>query len=248
MRKQLRPVLWAGVLVAIVAMAAMAAPQLTLPEETFDFGFVPQHAKVSHVFWLKSTGDDSLRILKVIPGCGCTQTPLDKEELSSGDSTQLEVIFSTGSYTNKVVKRPKIQTNEGPPDKFVSIQCDVETRPDSSYPLVVDPYKLDMTQLGDKVRDEMTFNVKNITDQKLPISVISLPSDYFSIVLPSSINPGEAIEGKLKLTKLAIDQDFEKSFTLELGDQAHTRFTVPVKRVVRPAAQTSMAETGASSH
>jgi hypothetical protein len=232
---------WAGVLAAFVAAAAMAAPKLTLPEESFDFGFVPQHAKVSHVFWLKSTGDDSLKILKVIPGCGCTKAPLDKQEMAAGDSTQLEVIFSTGNYTRKVTKRPKIQTNEGPPDRFVSILCNVETHPDSSYPLVIDPYKLDMTQLGDKVRDEMSFTIKNVTDQKLALSVVSLPANFFRLEIPASVAPGATVEGKLKLDKSAIDQDFEKSFTLELSDAGHTRFTVPVKRVVRPSGDNGVA-------
>lgn len=42
--------------------------QLTIDEPEFVFGYAPQHSKVSHVFWLKSTGDDTLRILSVRPG------------------------------------------------------------------------------------------------------------------------------------------------------------------------------------
>ncbi|MFQ5500409.1 MAG: hypothetical protein ACE5FH_12135 [Candidatus Zixiibacteriota bacterium] len=48
--------------------SAFAAPRLTLGESAFNFGFVPQNAKISHDFWLKSTGDDTLKILKVVPG------------------------------------------------------------------------------------------------------------------------------------------------------------------------------------
>ncbi len=51
----------------LVASVA-AAPELTIPVKTFDFGYVPQQSKVSHVFWLHSTGEDSLRILKIVPG------------------------------------------------------------------------------------------------------------------------------------------------------------------------------------
>ncbi|HVP06540.1 MAG TPA: hypothetical protein VMS71_01770 [Candidatus Acidoferrum sp.] len=52
----------------LVSQASAAAPRLTLPEESFDFGIVPQNSKVSHVFWLKSTGDDTLKIVTVSPG------------------------------------------------------------------------------------------------------------------------------------------------------------------------------------
>ncbi len=53
---------------ALVAGSAFAAPKLTIPETDFDFGFAPSNAQVSHYFWLKSTGDDSLKILQVVPG------------------------------------------------------------------------------------------------------------------------------------------------------------------------------------
>lgn len=47
---------------------AHAAPRLTFNETSFDFGYMPQNSKVSHVFWLYSTGDDTLKIIKVSPG------------------------------------------------------------------------------------------------------------------------------------------------------------------------------------
>jgi hypothetical protein len=55
-------------IVVLVAGTAFAAPRLTIDESSFDFGYAPQHSKVSHVFWLKSTGDDTLKILNVKPG------------------------------------------------------------------------------------------------------------------------------------------------------------------------------------
>lgn len=55
-------------LVLLAAGSLAAAPRLTIPESTFNFGFVPQNSKISHDFWLESTGDDTLKILKVVPG------------------------------------------------------------------------------------------------------------------------------------------------------------------------------------
>ncbi|HKK21219.1 MAG TPA: hypothetical protein VJ983_07095 [candidate division Zixibacteria bacterium] len=96
-----------------------------------------------------------------------------------------------------------------------------------------------MTQLGDKVRDEMTFSIKNVSDQKLDLSMVSSAPGYFKVKLPSSIAPGQSVEGQLKLDKDMLTKDFEKSFTIELSDSTHSRFTVPVKRTVRPSIQTS---------
>ncbi len=61
--------LFAVCLLAILLVSsALGGPNLTIPESAFDFGYVPQHAKVSHIFWLYSTGDSTLRITKIIPG------------------------------------------------------------------------------------------------------------------------------------------------------------------------------------
>jgi len=54
--------------VLILASAAFASPRLTMPETVFDFGYAPQNATISHKFWLISSGEDTLKILKVIPG------------------------------------------------------------------------------------------------------------------------------------------------------------------------------------
>ncbi len=58
------------ILISILVLAGIAtsAPRLTIGESSFDFGFVPQNSKISHDFWLLSTGDDELKILKVVPG------------------------------------------------------------------------------------------------------------------------------------------------------------------------------------
>lgn len=43
-------------------------PRLEVPEVAFNFGYVPQGSSISHVFWLKSVGADTLRITDVRPG------------------------------------------------------------------------------------------------------------------------------------------------------------------------------------
>jgi hypothetical protein len=54
--------------VLLMTGVVVAGPRLSLREVEFDFGFAPQNAKISHVFWLLSTGTDSLKILQVNPG------------------------------------------------------------------------------------------------------------------------------------------------------------------------------------
>lgn len=50
------------------AASIQAAPRMVIPVSEFDFGYVPQNSSISHGFWLFSNGDDTLRVLKVVPG------------------------------------------------------------------------------------------------------------------------------------------------------------------------------------
>ena len=56
------------VLVFALCYPVLGAPILSIPDATFDFGYVPQHSRISHAFWLHSTGTDTLKIVKVHPG------------------------------------------------------------------------------------------------------------------------------------------------------------------------------------
>jgi len=164
---------------------------------------------------------------------------LEKTDLAVGDSTRLEIIFDTKTYKSKVTKRPRIQTNEGPPDKHVTITATVVPRPDSTYPVVITPYKLDLSQFSEKPIDQADFRITNVSDQPLHVSLVADEASLFSVKLPETIPPGETAGGQLKLHKDAMAQSFEKSFTFELDDSANSRFTVPVKRTVRVPNQAS---------
>ena len=42
--------------------------KIEVPETSFDFGYVPQGVKISHVYWIKNVGSDTLFIRDVKPG------------------------------------------------------------------------------------------------------------------------------------------------------------------------------------
>ena len=148
----------------------------------------------------------------------------------------MEIIFNTKIYNTRVTKSPKIETNEGGPPKTVRIIADVIKRPDSTYPVVIKPYKLDISQFGDKVRDEMKFAISNVSSQDLQISLVSSATDYFEVDLPKTVAANSEVEGTLKLRDDVLDQSFEKSFTIQVSDDESTRFTVPVRRTFRKQA------------
>ena len=228
-KKLIAPVCLIVIFISATA-GVWAAPRLVITDAEFDFGFAPQKSKITHNFWLKAAGEENLKITKVIPGCGCTQAPLEKSEIVPGDSSRLEIIFSTRTYRNNVTKSPRIQSNEGPPDKRVKILANVVAIADSTYPLVFNPFKVNLTSFGSKQRDEIKFEISNVSDEEIKLTLIDYPIDVLKIELPDSIKAGKKKYGKIKVLDAEVNTDFEKSFTIELNDEKNTRFTVPVVR------------------
>lgn len=55
-------------LLLVLADFSYAQPKAFMPKTTWDFGKAPQGSVLSHSYWLKNMGTDTLRITKVSPG------------------------------------------------------------------------------------------------------------------------------------------------------------------------------------
>ncbi len=127
----------------------------------------------------------------------------------------------------------------------MTITAEMVTRPDSTYPVIIKPYKLDISQFGETVRDRMKFTISNVSEEDLSLKLVSIPFSVLSeINLPEMIEAGKSAEGEIVITKEMISEGFEKSFTFELSDEAKTRFTVPVKRTVKSPGASASTEDG----
>lgn len=218
-----------------------AGPKVEVPNNTFDFGYAPQDSKLTHKYWVKSTGDEELRILKVVPGCGCTKTPLEKDVVSVGDSTWLEIIFSSKKYTNKVTKRPSFYTNMEEAGQKLFFTAQIVTPTDVTTPLVLSPQKVNLSnqevktnmhlandKSNSETNDPGTVQITNTSDKDLTISVIEFDSEHFDIKIPQTIKAGETVSASITLKSANIEDSFEKSLTLEVNNETKTRFTIPV--------------------
>jgi len=208
--------------------AVGAQPQVSLPVDSLDFGYSPQGYKINCRFWLYSNGRDTLKITNVRTSCGCTQAPLDKKIVPPGDSTVVEVIFNTGQYRGRVSKAAYITTNAGTEERRVTITTEVLPRMDSTFPIIITPSALDLTQLSGKKHREMKFQIKNVSTSELVPQLITSSLDMFTVQLPKRLKPGESAEGEIILTADVPSAPVTKSFTFALNDVPKSRFTIPV--------------------
>ena len=98
-----------------IGSALMAAPQIHVDNENYDFGEVREGSVVTHVFTLSNTGDEPLVISDVWASCGCTTAALSKKTLAPGEIVELEAILNTAGIQGPTGKTVYVESND--PDK-----------------------------------------------------------------------------------------------------------------------------------
>ena len=121
-----------------------------------------------------------------------------------------------------------IKTNEGPPDKNVRIKATIVARQDSTFPIVIQPAKIEFAASDSGATFEFTIINKG-TGPLVP-TIVSAPRNLASITLPALIPAFKSAKGTVSLKKAGLKASFEKSVTIQLDDQAKSRFTIPIKR------------------
>jgi len=213
----------------ILAGILSANPALEIPQSAFDFGYIPQQAQFSRTFYLKSSGDEAVKIIKVIPGCSCTQAPLDKDIIYPGDSAALEIIFNSKKYVGLVTKRPRVETNTYPPGQRVSFSANVVAAPDSTLPLIIEPWLADFSPQNGP-GNTRTLAITNRTNSELEIVVVDKPKDRVKIKLPEKITPGETVNAVFEFDGADKDTELIKSITFQINDPDQSRFSIPIMR------------------
>lgn len=223
-------------LLAVLSCAAVvqAGPKVTLPENSFDFGKTIQQSTLTHHFWIKSAGTDTLRILEIKPGCGCTQMPLEDSTIAPGDSARLGIIFKTGRFNGLVVKAPSIKTNASAENQVLKIYANVLTDTLQSRPLAVHPVSVDVSQFGDKTRRRAAFTLQNHHSKDFKVTLVDAAEKSFTVELPEVVKAGASAEGRIIVDETKVESSFSESFTFQINDESNTRYTVPVIRVFKP--------------
>jgi hypothetical protein len=221
-------------LTALAAGQALAGPQLEIINPTVNFGRVTQQKIVTTDFWIKSTGDETLKITTLWAGCGCTDIPLTDSTIEPGDSLALRIIFSTGRFQGLVAKRPTVRTNASDEVIKLSIMAEVILDSDKAWPVVLRPDILDVSQFSEKTRRRGRFHIENRSDEDLRLIVVDTALKSFEVKIPDKIKAGETIEGKIRVREEMVEADFTESVTFQIVGSETDFYTLPIIRRYRP--------------
>ncbi|HOP07219.1 MAG TPA: DUF1573 domain-containing protein [candidate division Zixibacteria bacterium] len=211
----------------------LAGPAISVPQTEFDFGHTGQHATVWHRFPIRSTGDDTLVITSIDPGCGCTQAPLADSVLGPGESTYLDLFFSTRSYMGKVDKTPFMKTNVSDEKVYLKIEANLITAPDQDFPLTLDPYRLDVSQFTPEERRVASAWIHNHDSRPYKLTLVDHADHVFEVKMPEQVGARDSAQVKIRVTDDYLDSEWDYSLTFRINDSAHTRYTLPIKRMLR---------------
>jgi len=95
----------ATIALCLFALAAIAAPQIQVDSDTYDFGSILEGFAVEHTFVLTNTGDETLVIDQVRATCGCTTTALATDELRPGQSVELDAVIGTTGFGGQLISK-----------------------------------------------------------------------------------------------------------------------------------------------
>jgi hypothetical protein len=106
--------------------ALLNPPVAKFDKTTHSFGTIKQNARVSTTFKISNEGKSTLHIRKTKASCGCTATRPKKKVLAPGESTTIDVTYSSGTSKGRIHKSVTVITNDPKKSKTVlSITADI---------------------------------------------------------------------------------------------------------------------------
>jgi len=216
--------------------SSASGPRIFLPQTEWDFGYIPQGSSVSHIFWIKNTGDDTLQILKVRSGCTCTYAPLNKDILAPQESTYLEAIFNSRNYEGLKNMTIAIFSTDTSTISDVYFSVNVE----NEIPLVqINPHqiKFDSSEIGENPQRKAVITNKSNT--VLHIAIAEEPEEIVDYKLVhKDLSPKEEAELIFSIAPKGSPGSFQTNLTLDFFEgspgqgEKKLRYTLPISGTI----------------
>lgn len=161
-------------LLPLAAATALAQPKLSLDRPEIDLGVVYRGAVKKASFTLKNIGNEPLKILQMVPSCGCTALKRPKDVLAPGESDVVEVEFSSATFRGRVEsKRVDIQTND-PTAEYATVMLTADVREELAPVQGSSLAWFGAVPVGRSAEYKLTF--KNVTDRSIGIRSFKSPT------------------------------------------------------------------------
>lgn len=201
------------VLLPLAAATALSQPKLSIDRPEIDLGIVYRGAVKKATFTLKNIGNEPLKILQMVPSCGCTALKRPKDVLAPGDSDVIEVEFSSATFRGRVEsKRVDIQTND-PTAEYATVMLTADVREELAPVQGSSLAWFGAVPVGRSSEYKLIF--KNVTDR--PIGIRGFRS------------PTKRVAVKWSKARVASQEDVEFIITLTPDREGYTADHVDIE-------------------
>jgi hypothetical protein len=94
------------------APAGALGPRLSFATNRYNFGKITGGAKVKYVYLLTNTGDQTLEIFGVTPGCHCTTAGDWTHHVAPGQTGTISIQFDSGNFSGGVTRTIAVTSND----------------------------------------------------------------------------------------------------------------------------------------
>lgn len=183
-------------LICLSARPALAAPQILVEKQDFDFGETFEGEKVAYTFRFQNAGDQPLIIDRVRSSCGCTAALLSAKNVAAGEVAELKATFDSTQFSGAVVKTIYLYSND--PRQPVT---EFHLRGTVTRGAVFAPSRVELLNLTAGGNGEAVVRLSNQGNQPLVIiGVRTTVAELTAELATREIAPGKDAEIKVRVT------------------------------------------------
>ena len=110
------------------AFSLAAQPQIQFEKTTHIFGDIIEGEMPTYNFVVKNTGTDSLKVIQVIPSCGCTEPQWSKAMIAPNQTGVITIGYNSTGRPGRFDKSIQVISNANPSSQEIRISGEVIPR------------------------------------------------------------------------------------------------------------------------
>ena len=216
------------------APARSPGPRIVFEQPIHDFGEVKRGAPVEYSYIFTNMGAETLQVLEVKPGCGCTTAGTWDKEVPAGKTGRIPVQFNSAGFSGAVHKIVTVTFND-PAQSNVVLQLsgNVWTPVEVNPPSVFFQYAEDATN-----SESRTIRIVNHEKEPLALEPLQWTNANFRVAL-TTVKEGREFSVEVATVPPMAEGTVNVPLSLKTSSKELPVINIPVTGVSRPAVMVS---------
>jgi hypothetical protein len=173
----------------LAPLQAADGPKIEFQSTTYDFGKIKQGEVARHDYFFTNTGNATLEIINVKPGCGCTTAGTWDKSVEPGKSGSIPLQFNSAGFGGSVSKSATVTCNDPAKTNVVLVLSGTVWRPVDITPAMA------MFQIDSDNQTNQTKVIKIVSNMDEPLNITEVTNSNKSFTTElKTIKEGKEFE------------------------------------------------------